>query len=157
MPLACGVAHNSHLVVAEYFAKQRLDKDDSLCDIFDDFVGNFKGAFATDRARDDGRGLPLHWTSLHGRYLKEFTRTCAWVLSVNKASEQLFFRECRETLAGNPPSSFDAEKHAWFVEAMMAALDFNCFVKHMRTKAKGLAKKGGESKMSSYAARGMGK
>jgi len=124
-------------IVADYFRSQKLSDSDDLFSIFDDFCNEFKDAFKSDHTTGDGTGLPLHYTSLHDKYLKEFSRTVEWVLEVNKADENDFYKECKMTLAGNPPSSFDEDKHQWFVDAMMAALDFKYFLKRMKKKASG--------------------
>ena len=109
--------------------------------LYDDFCSQFQDVFKSDSEERD-TGLPLHYTTLHENYLKEFARTVEWVLKVNKEDEDDFYRECKQTLAGNPPSTFDADKHEWFLDAMMAALDFRCFLKHMRKKANSAKSKG---------------
>ena len=110
---------------ARYFKDQAFlaAKDEGLEVVFDDFVATHAGAFADD-AMTRTEGHSFEFTELHEEYLRLFEKATERVLDVNGGSRDAFMRECRAALKGGeaPP-----EAEGWFMDAVMAALDYETF------------------------------
>ncbi|KAH8050000.1 hypothetical protein JL720_15469 [Aureococcus anophagefferens] len=91
--------------VARYFKDQAFmcSKDEGLEVVFDDFVAQHSGAFADDAlARTEGHSF--EFTELHEEYLRLFEKATERVLEV-----------CGGT------------RERWFLDAAMAALEYEAF------------------------------
>ena len=136
--------------VADFFNKQRFDPDGTgggLELIFSDFIDSHCSAFENeaplpvnqDEQVDlgDGSGMSLEFSTLHEKYLQKFEESCAWAIEVNQGSDKKFFDECQRAMAGDMPEEFagghgDVDNaYQWFIDAMMAAMDYAKFYRIM--------------------------
>jgi hypothetical protein len=54
-----------------------------------------------------------------------FEKTCEWVIDVNGGSAEKFYAECAQAVKGNMPAFLkEDESFSWFVDALMAALEY---------------------------------
>jgi hypothetical protein len=126
-------------VVAEYFSSQKLEPTDDLFKIYDDFFGEYSDVFSDDAegARDSSKtGMPHHFVALHSMYLEKFSKTVEWVLSIHDGSSEQFYKECETVVRGKDLQGFNDSKHQWFVDSLMAALDFEAFHDAMKARKK---------------------
>ena len=135
--------------VADFFNKQRFDPDGTgggLELIFSDFIDSHCAAFegeaplpvAQDEQVDlgDGSGMSLEFSALHEQYLQKFEDSCSWAIEVNQGSAKKFYDECEQAMQGNLPEEFaghgDVDNvYQWFIDAMMAAMDYAKFYRVM--------------------------
>lgn len=111
--------------VARYFKDQAFmcSKDEGLEVVFDDFVNEHADAFAND-AETGEEGHSFEFTELHGEYLRLFELATERVLEVTGGSHEQFAKECRAALRGDGARP-DGER--WFLDACLAALDYEAF------------------------------
>ena len=96
--------------------------------------------------RFDGRdGTPRHprrFTELHGEYLRLFEKATERVLEVAGGTREQFAAECRAALRGGARP--DGER--WFLDACLAALDYEAFYETMARCGRKRRKSPAESK-----------
>ena len=129
--------------VARYFKDQAFmcSKDEGLEVVFDDFVAQHSGAFADDAlARTEGHSF--EFTELHGEYLRLFEKATERVLEVAGGTREQFAAECRAALRGGARP--DGER--WFLDACLAALDYEAFYETMARCGRKRRKSPAESK-----------
>jgi hypothetical protein len=115
-------------VVATYFKDQAFGagKDEGLEVVYEDFICLHSETFyGADEEDADGGGHKIEFTELHQEYLMLFEKTCEWVIEVNQGSPEKFAKECEQAVKGGMPDFLkDDESFSWFVDALMAALDY---------------------------------
>merc|ERR1711964_747693 len=84
----------------------------------------------------DGSGMSLEYSALHQQYLQKFEDSCSWAIEVNQGSDKKFYDECEKAMAGDLPEEFSGHgdvdnAYTWFLDAMMAAMDFAQFYRLM--------------------------
>ena len=132
------------LQVAKYFKDQAFgaESGEGLEVVYEEFITQHAETFeGADEADDDGSGHKMEFTELHQEYLAKFEKTCEWVISVNGGTPDKFYEECQEAVQGNMPAALrDDESYSWFVDALMAALEYKCFYRLMVQAANKRAK-----------------
>ena len=130
--------------VARYFKDQAFmcSKDEGLEVVFDDFVAQHSGAFADDAlARTEGHSF--EFTELHEEYLRLFEKATERVLEVCGGTRERFARECRDAFrrggvpdderrapprpGGRARARAEPRARRWFLDAAMAALEYEAF------------------------------
>ena len=129
--------------VARFFQDQAFmcAKDEGLEVVFDDFVNEHAAAFANDaETREEGHSF--EFTELHGEYLRLFEKATERVLEVAGGTREQFAAECRAALRGGARP--DGER--WFLDACLAALDYEAFYETMARCGRKRRKSPAESK-----------
>ena len=129
--------------VARFFQDQAFmcAKDEGLEVVFDDFVNEHAAAFANDaETREEGHSF--EFTELHAEYLRLFEKATERVLEVAGGTREQFAAECRAALRGGTRP--DGER--WFLDACLAALDYEAFYETMARCGRKRRKSPAESK-----------
>jgi len=93
---------------------------------------------AAQKEDEDGTGFSHTLTSLHESYLERFEATCEWAIEVEGGDPKEFFAACQRVTSGGPATgrlTDFPEELMWFVDALLAAMDFRVFLTIMREKA----------------------
>ena len=125
--------------VARYFKDQAFmcAKDEGLEVVFDDFVNEHAAAFANDaETREEGHSF--EFTELHGEYLRLFEKATERVLEVCGGTREAFMSEVRDAFRSGRRGD-DVEQ--WFLDATMAALEYEVFYETMAAAGRRRAKK----------------
>lgn len=69
------------------------------------------------------------------------TYTCAEFVESEGATTEEFFKECRDVYEGNYQALFEESEHAWFVEHLVACMDYKHFYGLMVNEARRLHRK----------------
>jgi hypothetical protein len=82
--------------------------------------------------------MKFEYTELHNSYLRTFEKSCSWVVELNGGTDAQFQRECQQALLGNIPEEMASNQDTfqWFLDALLAALDYKTFHRTMCKAAK---------------------
>ena len=133
--------------VCDYFDRQAflVDREnEGLEAIFEDFVAHNCDAFEQAGAEESsGQGHSHHLLALHQKYLELFETTCERVIEVEGGSADAFYDAARRALRGEVPAVLEEAGRKWFLDAMMAAMNFEQFLEVMvrAARKKGVKKK----------------
>ncbi|KAF1334094.1 Regulator of chromosome condensation, partial [Globisporangium splendens] len=83
------------------------------------------------------------YKELHDRYLRLFEEELSDFIEPEGATTEGFFRECRDIMEGNYTALFsDKHQYKWFVEHLVASMDYNQFYALMANEARRLSRSG---------------
>uniref|UniRef100_A0A7S1U8T2 Cilia- and flagella-associated protein 36 n=1 Tax=Phaeomonas parva TaxID=124430 RepID=A0A7S1U8T2_9STRA len=90
----------------------------------------------------------LEWSELHREYLALFEHHLADFLAENNASEKEFYDECQWARQDMMEPLFSEHRHHWFVDWLLATLEYNHFFKKMQRVAKKQLEEEGDGKLA---------
>ena len=90
------------------------------------FVGTESSQLTTD-----GSGHSMECHDCHQKYLRLFEREIEQFIQEEGADLAAFERDCEAVIAGKSLTLIDSESHRWFVDALLASLDYGQFHKLM--------------------------
>ncbi|KAJ0410429.1 hypothetical protein P43SY_002761 [Pythium insidiosum] len=77
------------------------------------------------------------YKELHDKYLELFEAELSDFVESEGSTVDEFFRECRDIAEGNHTALFEEHKYAWFVEHLLACMDYKHFYGLMVNEARG--------------------
>lgn len=132
-----GAGEDSSVLVR---AAQWFGKDKRKLQLLGDFAADAEnhGIFADEvnGSQDDGTGFKLEYDACHKRYLALFEEQIEGFIADEGCSLEEFQRDCEEVRNGKSLTLFEHEDHAWFLEALMASLNYTDFHQKMVNAAK---------------------
>uniref|UniRef100_K3X8Y9 Cilia- and flagella-associated protein 36 n=1 Tax=Globisporangium ultimum (strain ATCC 200006 / CBS 805.95 / DAOM BR144) TaxID=431595 RepID=K3X8Y9_GLOUD len=108
--------------------------------IFDNFARENAEVFMDAVEAKGGDVEHKHeYKELHDRYLRLFEEELSDFIESEGATIEEFFRECRDIMEGNYTALFsDEHQYKWFVEHLVASMDYNQFYALMVNEARRL-------------------
>ncbi|DAZ93687.1 TPA: hypothetical protein N0F65_008195 [Lagenidium giganteum] len=76
------------------------------------------------------------YKQLHDRYLELFEEALSDFVESEGSTVEEFFRECRDILDGNYTALFEEHKYGWFVDRLLACLEYKQFYGLMVNEAR---------------------
>ena len=101
----------------------------SFNDVLGAFVRRPAGAFAelAEAKTEEEVEHRIEHTALHREYLSEFEAGLATFLEREGCSGAEFFAQCQDALDDKFVALFEEHEHHWFVDALLAGLDYERF------------------------------
>ncbi|GAB9472690.1 hypothetical protein Gpo141_00009863 [Globisporangium polare] len=110
--------------------------------VFDSFAREHADAFTDAVEAKDGDAEHKHeYKELHDRYLQLFEEGLSEFIESEGATIDEFFRECRGVVDGHYTALFEEHEHAWFVDRLLASMDYKHFYSLMVNEARRLHRK----------------
>ncbi|GLD95422.1 hypothetical protein PINS_up004066 [Pythium insidiosum] len=81
------------------------------------------------------------YKDLHDKYLELFEAELSDFVESEGSTVDEFFRECRDIAEGNYTALFEEHKYAWFVEHLLACMDYKHFYGLMVNEARRQSRK----------------
>lgn len=98
--------------------------------IFEDEVHN------NGTNEEDGTGFSLEYDECHKRFLRLFEEQLECFIEEEGFSMEDFEKDCEDVRNGKSLTLFEHENHSWFLEALLATLDYEKFHQTMVNAAK---------------------
>ncbi|KAG6973819.1 hypothetical protein JG687_00000664 [Phytophthora cactorum] len=112
--------------------------------VFDNFARDHADAFIDATEAKDGDVEHKHeygvaaYKELHDQYLKLFEEELSEFVESEGATIEEFFKECREIHDGQYTALFEEHNYAWFVNHLLACMDYKHFYGLMVNEARRL-------------------
>ena len=109
-------------------------KDSKKTRILEDYAqehGHLFTGTESSHLTADGSGHSMECHDCHQKYLRLFEREIEQFIDEEGADLSAFEKDCEAVIAGKSLTLIDSESHKWFVDALMASLDYGQFHKLM--------------------------
>ncbi|TYZ57821.1 hypothetical protein PybrP1_005541 [[Pythium] brassicae (nom. inval.)] len=110
--------------------------------IFDDFAREHAETFLDALDAKGGDVEHKHeYKEIHDKYLRLFEEELSDFVESEGSTIDEFFRECRAVVNAKVTGYFDEHKYVWFVEHLLASMEYELFFSLMINEARRLRRK----------------